>query len=122
MKQFVFTMMDDVCTANNKTEAQKQEVLKVLTHYGSVEDYDTVVAAERARYQAVIDNQTKQIEGIKDQDLTQDEMAMVKAYRIAVSGVVAQHKAVEEECRKTIATLEGTLTQFKNRIIAVVGE
>lgn len=122
MKQFVFTMLDDVCTLNNKTEAQKQEVLKVLTHYGKVEDFDTVLASERAKYQEVIDNQTKQIEAIKEQDLTQDEMAMVKAYRIAISGVVAQHKAVEEECRKTIATLEDTLTQFKNRIIAVVGE
>jgi hypothetical protein len=115
-------MMDDVCTLNNKTEAQKQEVLKVLTHYGTVEDYDTVVASERAKYQAVIDNQTKQIEAIKDQDLTTDEMAMVKAYRVAVSGVVAEHKAVEAECRKTIDTLESTLTQFKNKIIAVVGE
>ena len=122
MKQFVFTMLDDVCTLNNKTEAQKQEVLKVLTHYGKVEDFDTVLASERAKYQEVIDNQTKQIEAIKEQDLTQDEMAMVKAYRIAISGVVAQHKAVEDECRKTIAPLEDTLTQFKNRIIAVVGE
>lgn len=122
MKQFVFTMLDDVCTENNKTEAQKQEVLKVLTHYGSVEDFDTVLASERAKYQTVIDNQTKQIEAIKDQDLTADEMAMVKAYRIAISGVVAQHRAVEAECRKTIETLESTLTQFKNKIIAVVGE
>lgn len=122
MKQFVFTMMDDVCSQHNKTEAQKQEVLKVLTHYGSVEDFDTVLANERAKYQAVIDNQTKQIEAIKDQDLTDDEMSMVKAYRVAKSGVVAQHKAVEADCRKTIATLEETLTHFKNRIIAVVGE
>lgn len=122
MKQFVFTMKDDVCTQNNKTEAQKQEVLKVLTHYGSVEDFDTVLATERAKYQEVIDNQTKQIEAIKDQDLTQDEMAMVKAYRIAISGVVAQHKAVEEECRKTITTLETTLTQFKGKVMALCGE
>ena len=122
MKQFVFTMQDDVCNAHNKTEFQKQEILKKLVEYGTLEDFDTVLASERAKYQQVIDNQTKQIEAIKEQELTQDEMAMVKAYRIAISGVVAQHKAVEDECRKTIATLEDTLTQFKNRIIAVVGE
>lgn len=122
MKQFVFTMKDDVCTQHNKTEAQKQEVLKVLTHYGSVEDFDAVLSTERAKYQEVIDNQTKQIEAIKEQELTQDEMAMVRAYRIAISGVVAEHKAVEADCRKTIATLEETLSQFKNRIIAIVGE
>ena len=122
MKAYVFTMMDDVCTLNNKTEEQKKEVLKVLSHYGKVENYDDVVAVERAKYQSVIDNQTKQIEAIKEQELTADEMSMVRAYRSAVSGVVAKHEAVEAECKKTITTLEETLAQFKSRIIAVVGE
>jgi hypothetical protein len=115
-------MMDDVCTLHNKTEEQKQELLKVLATYGKVEDFDTVLAGERAKYQSVIDNQTRQIEAIKEQELTDDEMSMVKAYRIAISGVVAKHTAIEAECRKTIDTLEGTLTQFKNRIAAVIGE
>jgi uncharacterized protein YjcR len=122
MKAYVFTMMDDVCTLNNKTEEQKREVLKVLSHYGKVENYDDVVAGERAKYQSVIDNQTKQIEAIKEQELTPDEMSMVKAYRMAIGGVVAQHKAVEAECKKTITTLEETLAQFKSRVIAALGE
>lgn len=122
MKQYVFTMKDDICNANGKTEAQRADVLKVLTHYGTVEEYDQVVASERAKYQLVIDNQTKQIEAIKDQELTDDEISMVKAYRMAKSGVVAKHEAVEQECRATIHKLEETLNSFKSKIIAVVGE
>ena len=79
MKQYVFTMKDDVCSLNGKTDAQKEEVLKVLTHYGTVEDYDNVVAGERAKYQSVIDNQTKQIEAIKEQELTLDDLHFIKS-------------------------------------------
>lgn len=122
MKQYVFTMMDDVCTANHKTEEQKQSVIRKLTEYGTVESYDSVVAQERAKYQSVIDNQTKQIEAIHDRELTDGEMSVVKALRLVIGNEVAKHEAVEAECRKTIETLEGTLTQFKNKIIAVVGE
>lgn len=122
MKTYVFTVKDDICNQHGKTEQNKQELLKVLTHYGTIEDYDAVIAIERAKYQAVIDNQTKQIEAIKDQELTADEISMVKAYRAAKQGVVSQHKAVEEECRQTIAKLEETLSQFKTKILAVAGE
>ena len=122
MQKFVTTFLDDVCTLNNKTDAQKAELLKKNAEYGKVERYEDVVAQERAEYEATIQNLKTQIEDIKEFDLTQDEFAMVKAYRLAISGVVAQHKAVEDECRKTINTLEATLTQFKNKIIAVVGE
>ena len=122
MKQYVFTMRDDICNANGKSDAQKAEMLRVLAHYGTVEDFEGVVNAERAKYQQVIDNQTRQLEAIKDQALTEDEIAMVKAYRGARSAVVSKHEAIEQECRQTIARLEETLTSFKNKIIAVVGD
>ena len=122
MKQYVFTMMDDVCTANHKTEEQKQSVIRKLTEYGTVESYDSVVAQERAKYQSVIDNQTRQIEAIHDRELTDGEMSVVKALRLVINGEVAKHEAVEAECRKTITTLEDTLTKLKSTIIAVVGE
>lgn len=122
MKSFVFTMQEDVCNANGKTEANKQDLLKVLPHYGTVEDLDAFINAEKAKYQAVIDNQQKQLDSIRDQELTDDEIAMVKAYRAAKNAVVAKHIAVENECRQTIQKLENTLTNFKQAIIAVCGD
>lgn len=122
MKAYVFTIKEDICSANGKTEEQKKEILNVLAHYGSLEDYDLVVNAERNKYQTVIDNQQKQLDAIKDLELTDDEVAIVSAYRTAKKGVVAKHIAVEQECRQTITKLEDTLNQFKTKIIAVVGE
>ena len=91
MKQYVFTMKDDVCSQNGKTEEQKNGILTKLAEYGSVEDYDNVVAHERARYQQVIDNQTRQIEAIKEQELTLDELKIVKVYRECKQSNDAQH-------------------------------
>lgn len=122
MKQYVFTMKDDVCTANGKTEAQKNEVLKVLTHYGTVEDYDTVLASERARYQQVIDNQTKQIEAIKEQELTIDEIKMVKAYREGKSSVVAEYVAKADAYAKQLEAVKVENEQRVARIKQALGE
>lgn len=121
MARFVLTIKEDVCKANGK-DVNATELLKVMAHYGTVETFEKVVASEIAPLQQTIDNLVRQIEAIEEQNLTDDEMAIVKAYRLAMSGVVAKHLAVEQECRKTIETLQGTLTQFKNKIIAVVGE
>lgn len=121
MAKYVLTIKEDVCKANGK-DVGAVELLKVMSHYGEVVTFDKAVASELAPLQQTIDNLVRQIEAIEERNLTDDEMAIVKAYRLAVSGVVAQHKAVEDECRKTIETLQGTLTQFKNKIIAVVGE
>ena len=121
MARWVLTIKEDVCKANGK-DINAVELLKVMAHYGEVQTFEKLVANEVAPLQETIDNLVKQIDAIQDQNLTDDEMAIVKAYRVALGGVIAQHKAVEEECRKTIETLQGTLTQFKNKIIAVVGE
>ena len=121
MAKWVLDVREDVCKANGK-DVQATELLKVMRTYGEVTPFETAVANEIAPLQKTIDNLVKQIEDIEEQNLTEDEMAIVKAYRLAVGGVVAQHIAVENECRKTIETLQSTLTQFKNKIIAVVGE
>lgn len=122
MKQYVFTMKDDVCSLNGKTDAQKEEVLKVLTHYGTVEDYDNVVASERAKYQSVIDNQTKQIEAIKEQELTVDEMKIVKMYRECKHSNDAQHLA---RINELVGQLEAVKTENDRRsaqIKAILGD
>lgn len=122
MKQYVFTMKDDVCTLNGKTDAQKEEVLKVLTHYGTVEDYDNVVANERAKYQSVIDNQTKQIEAIKEQDLTVDEMKIVKIYRECKQSNDAQHLARINELVCQLETVKTENDRRNAQIKAILGD
>ena len=93
-----------------------------MSHYGTVIDYDKDISVVKAEYQAAIDNLNAQLSAIKEQYLTVDEIAMIKAYRDSKNSVVSQYSA-------TIKTYEDTLNnlraEFENRIAkirAVVGE
>ena len=45
MQKFVFTIKEDVCKVNGKDEAKQRELINVMSHYGTVEEYDKVVGA-----------------------------------------------------------------------------
>ena len=80
MKKYVFTIKDDVCASNGKP-VEATELLAKMKLWGDVEDYEKVVASVRAEYQEVVDNLTKQIAAIKEQELTDDEIVLLNAYR-----------------------------------------
>lgn len=101
MKKVVLTIKDDVCAKNGK-DVNATELLTVMSHYGTVESYDPVVAKDKAEYQATIDNLTAQLNAIKEQELTVDEIKMVKAYRENKSAVVA-------DCEKKLNAMAETL-------------
>ena len=115
MKKYVFTVKEDICNANNK-DINATELLSIMSHYGTVVDYDKDTAVVKAEYQAAIDNLNVQLSAIKDQELTVDEIAMIKAYRDAKNSVIVQYT-------DTIKTYEGTLnnlrTEFENRIAKI---
>lgn len=116
MEAKVFTLMEDVCAANGKTDAQKNDLFKVLTTYGTVEDLEAVVAKERAKYQAVIDNLTRQYEAIKDQELTDDEIKMVYAYREGKASVVAEYV---EKAEAYATQLKEVKREYENRVAKI---
>ena len=115
-------MKEDVCSLNGKTDAQKEEVLKVLSHYGTVEDYEVVIAGEREKYQAVIDNQSKQIEAIKDQDLTVDEMKIVNMYRECKKSNDAQHLSRINDLVNQLEAVRNEQEKRNAQIKAILGE
>lgn len=116
MEAKVFTLKEDVCAANGKTDAQKNDLFKVLTTYGTVEDLDAVVAKERAKYQGVIDNLTRQYEAIKDQELTDDEIKMVYAYREGKASVVAEYV---EKAEAYATQLKEVKREYENRVAKI---
>jgi chromatin segregation and condensation protein Rec8/ScpA/Scc1 (kleisin family) len=122
MKQYVFTMKDDVCSQNGKTEEQKNGIFSKLAEYGTVEDFDSVLAQERAKYQQVIDNQTKQIEAIKEQELTLDEMKVVKVYRECKQTNDAQHLARINELVGQLETVKTENDRRNAQIKAILGD
>lgn len=103
MKKYVFTIKDDVCAANGK-DVEGTELLAKMKLWGDVEDYDAAVAAIRAEYETTIKNLTAQLTAIKDQELTNDEIELLNAYRTCKQGLSVVHQvrivALETELEK----------------------
>ena len=78
--KYLLTVMPDVCTANGKDPAAT-ELLEKLKKYGEVVPFEKVEATLRAEYQATIDNLTKQLRAIQNQELTEDEIIFLNFYR-----------------------------------------
>lgn len=122
MKKYVFTMKEDVCEANQKTTEQQVKILDKLREYGTVEDYEKVIAPVQSEYQGVVDNLTAQINAIKEQELTVDEIKMVKAYRENKTAVVNEYIA---EVDKYKTELEGIKSEFElktAKLRAILGD
>ena len=120
MKKYVFTVKDDVCAMNGK-DINATELLEVMKHYGSVEDYDSVFANVKAEYQATVDNLTAQINVMKAHDLTPDELELVKSYRACKDRISAGYES-------RIGTLETQLAEIRSeeqtraeKIMAILG-
>lgn len=103
MRKIVFTIKDEVCQANGK-DVNATELLTVMTKFGSIEDYDKVVALEKAEYQSTIDSLNRHISEIADQKLTADEIKFVNQYR-----------ALKQENGKVY---EGRIVQLENQLAA----
>ena len=101
MKKVVLTIKEDVCVKNNK-DVNATELLNVMAHYGTVETYESATAKDKAEFQATIDSLNNQLNDIKEQELTVDEIKMVKAYRENKSAVVA-------DCEKKLNAMAETL-------------
>ena len=121
MKKVVLTIKDDVCARNGK-DANATELLTVMSHYGTVEDFETATAKEKAEYQATIDNLSAQLNAIKEQELTADEIKMVKSYRENKSSVVSAYVAEAEQYK---IQLEAVKTEHEQRVAklkAILGD
>lgn len=115
MKKYVFTVKDDVCLANGK-DVNATHVLEVMKTYGAVEDYDTVIAKIKAEYQEALDNVVAQNEAIKQQNLSDEEIALVNEYRTLRAKAV---QAYIEENTTLTKQLEDIKAEYEKRITLI---
>lgn len=121
MKKVVLTIKEDVCERNGK-DVNATELLSVMAHYGSVEDYDTATAKERTEYQATIDSLSAQIVSIKEQELTVDEIKMVKAYRENKATVVNAYVVEAENYKAQLQAVKSEHEQRVAKLKAILGD
>ena len=121
MKKVVLTIKDDVCAKNGK-DVNASELLTVMSHYGTVESYESVVAKDKAEYQATIDNLTAQLTAIKEQELTVDEIKMVKAYRENKTLVVSAYVAEAESYKSQLQAVKNEHEQRVAKLKAILGD
>lgn len=121
MKKYVFTIKEDVCVANGK-DIEATELLAKMRLWGDVENYDSAISAVKAEYQASVDNLTTQLASIKDQELTDDELDMVLAYRKNKAKVVAVHIDEAEAYKTELASIKGEFERKISTLKAVLGD
>lgn len=121
MKKVVLTIRDEVCTQNGK-DVNAKELLEVMTHWGTVEDFDDVVKGLKSEYQTAIDGIAAQLAAIKDQHLTQDEFAIVDAYRKQRAANEAKLNAKIDEYAHQLTCVKTENENMIAKIRAVLGE
>ena len=115
MKKVVLTIREDVCAKNNK-DVNAAELLNVMAHYGTVESYETATAKDTAEFQSNIDSLQKQLDDIKEQELTVDEINIVRAYRAAKNSVVAKYTAENESLRESLRKADEKAKDMSRKI------
>lgn len=121
MRKYVFTIRDDVCTANGK-DIEASELLAKMKLWGDVEDYDRAISAVKAEYQSNIDNLAEQVTAIKEQELTADEFRMVEAYRSNKAEVVSQYVAEAEAYKSELSGIKSEFERKISTLKAVLGD
>ena len=117
MKKVVLTIKDEICAKNGK-DPNATDLLNVMSHYGTVEAFESAFAKEKAEYQTTIDGLNSQLNAIKEQELTADELHMVKAYRQNKNAVIAACEAKINAMAETLRLGNEKLAQAKAVISA----
>ena len=112
MRKLIFTIQDDVCLKNNKTDAMQADLLRKLTEYGTLEEYSTHIAKHDAEWQSKLDNMKAQYNGVVEYGVTDTELSVLKAVRNAVDKSV---QVVESKC----SVMENKLKEAEEKATAL---
>lgn len=115
MKKVVLTIKEDICQRNNK-DVNATELLSVMSHYGVVEDYEVATTKDRTESQSTIDGLTAQLNAIKEQELTDDEISIVRAYRLAKNTVVSKFTAENESLKESLRKADEKAKDMSKKI------
>lgn len=117
MRKVVLTIREDICNANGKTEENVNLLVEKMALYGTVTDFDHDVANIKGEYQDNLNKLTAQLNAIKANELTSDEVYMLNAIRKVKSEICAEKDA---EIAKYVDVVAGIQNRMKDMIKNVV--
>lgn len=120
MRKILFTVLENVCAENGKPY-DAIDLLNAMKKYGTVENYEDVRRVEAAESQKVIDGLTSQLTAIKDQNLTNDEICLVNAYRTCKAENERVLKAEKELLAKKLTETQEVFATTMGKIKDIVG-
>lgn len=120
MKKYVFTVKDDVCTANGK-DVNATKLLEIMRTYGTVEDYEAHVKALKDEYQASLDSVVAQNEAIKEQNLSADEVELLNKYRVLKAAAVQKHVVENGTLKKQLEDIAAENELRNDKIAELLG-
>jgi hypothetical protein len=118
MKKWVLTVREDVCAANGK-DVNATELLGVMKLWGEVNEFEKEIAAVKVDYQTTVDNLTAHIASIKAHDLTDDEVALVNAYRACKATVTEGYKTRISDLEVMLEDIKAEEEKRIEQIIAI---
>ena len=105
MKEILFTVRDDICAQTGR-DPNAIELIEAMKNYGTVEEFSSVENRVRQEYQKALDNLTAQYNAVKDQELSDSELKLIRTLR--------ECKKVDEKTyTEKIAELENQLISIK---------
>ena len=115
MEKYVVTFVEDVASVNGRN-TDPTEFIAEMQLRGKVTPYDDELKAVRAEYQAIIDNLTKQLKAIQDQELTPTEILWLNFIREREAESSKVHlertAALEKQLEEIIAGYQNKIAQL----------
>ena len=116
MKTIVLTIKDDICAKNGK-DPEGTALIDVARTYGTVESGDAFLATERAKYESTIRALTAQIDSIKENEVTVEELELLRAIRKKSAGEISAYEAelssLKAQLQKVAADSEEKARQIR---------
>lgn len=123
MKQFVVTILDDVCVKNGKDATMQSNLIAKLQEYGSVENYEEHIKKHDAQWQKTVDEIKAEYDKVKAVACKDEfELAVLKACRVGVDKAVSAVNTEKEKYRIELENHKEKLEALKANITAVLGE
>lgn len=106
MTKYVFTVREDIMVGNGKDNSKLSMLLTKMREYGTIEDYETVLAKVSAEKEDELINLKSKYETIALRDVSDDEAEIVNKIRDIADKLSSVYKNKYETLRTKVSAAQ----------------